>query len=136
MNFKNENTMTKRLTLLFAVLLMSTFMMKAELTSTKEGVDVISVMSAIHHVDQDRNQSITADITSHILTISIQQNVGIAQIMIRDSNGAMVELENILTSPETTCIYISECGYYRLDIVLNNGDIYYGYFTVRDGIII
>ena len=39
MNFKNENTMTKKLTLLFAMLLMSTFMMKAKQTSTKEGVD-------------------------------------------------------------------------------------------------
>lgn len=136
MNFKNENTMTKRLTLLFAVLLMSTFMMKAELTSTKEGVDVISVMSAIHHVDQDRNQSITADITSHILTISIQQNVGIAQIMVRDSNGAIVEIDHIMSSPNTSCYYISEAGYYRIDIVLSNGDIYYGYFTVYDGIVI
>ena len=128
--------MTKRLTLLFAVLLMSTFMMKAELTSTKEGVDVISVMSAIHHVDQDRNQSITADITSHILTISIQQNVGIAQIMVRDSNGAIVEIDHIMSSPNTSCYYISEAGYYRIDIVLSNGDIYYGYFTVYDGIVI
>lgn len=136
MNFKNENTMTKKLTLLFAMLLMSTFMMKAKQTSTKEGVDVISVMSASHHSDQDRSNAITADITSHILTISIQQNVGIAQIMIKDSNGAMVALDNMTSSPNTTCIYISNAGYYRVDIVLSNGDIYYGFFTVYDGITI
>ena len=136
MNFKNENTMTKKLTLLFAMLLMSTFMMKAKQTSTKEGVDVISVMSAIHHSDQDRSNAITADITSHILTISIQQNVGIAQIMVKDSNGAIVEIDHIMSSPNTSCYYISEAGYYRIDIVLSNGDIYYGYFTVYDGIVI
>lgn len=128
--------MTKRLTLLFAVLLMSTFMMKAELTSTKEGVDVISVMSAIHHVDQDRNQSITAEIISHTLTISFNEGIEIAYLMVSDSNGAIVEYDNMITGPNTKCIYISECGYYRMDIVLNNGDIYYGYFTVRDGILI
>ncbi|MBO7287460.1 MAG: DUF3244 domain-containing protein [Bacteroidales bacterium] len=128
--------MTKKLTLLFAMLLMSTFMMKAKQTSTKEGVDVISVMSAIHHSDQDRSNAITADITSHILTISIQQNVGIAQIMVKDSNGAIVEIDHIMSSPNTSCYYISEAGYYRIDIVLSNGDIYYGYFTVYDGIVI
>ena len=128
--------MTKKLTLLFAMLLMSTFMMKAKQTSTKEGVDVISVMSASHHSDQDRSNAITADITSHILTISIQQNVGIAQIMVKDSNVAIVEIDHIMSSPNTSCYYISEAGYYRIDIVLSNGDIYYGYFTVYDGIVI
>ena len=129
--------MTKKsFTLLFALLLQATFVLEAKQTSIKEGVNILSVYSANVNCDQDRSQVVTADITSHTLTISIHQNVGITQIMIRDSNGAMVELENILTSPETTCIYISECGYYRVDIVLNNGDIYYGYFTVRDGIII
>ena len=137
MNFKNENTMTKKsFTLLFALLLQVAFVLEAKQMSIQEGVDVISVSSVNHNSDFDRSQVITADITSHMLTISIHQNVGIAQIMIRDSNGAIVELGNILTSPETTCIYISECGYYRVDIVLSNGDIYYGYFTVRDGIII
>jgi hypothetical protein len=129
--------MTKKsFTLLFALLLQAAFVQEAKSMSTKEGVDVIAVYSAIHNSSTDRNLPISVDIMSHTLTVSIHQNVGIAQIMIRDSNGAMVELGNILTSPETTCIYISECGYYRVDIVLSNGDIYYGYFTVRDGIII
>ena len=129
--------MTKKsFTLLFALLLQAAFVLEAKQISTKEGVDIISVYSAIHNSSTDRNLPISVDIMSHTLIVSIHQNVGIAQIMIRDSNGAMVELGNILTSPETTCIYISECGYYRVDIVLSNGDIYYGYFTVRDGIII
>ena len=137
MNFKNENTMTKKsFTLLFALLLQAAFVLEAKQVSTKEEFDLISIYSASHNVVTERHHIITADITSHMLTVSIHQNVGIAQIMIRDSNGAMVELGNILTSPETTCIYISECGYYRIDVVLSNGDIYYGYFTVRDGIII
>ena len=129
--------MTKKsFTLLFALLLQAAFVLEAKQVSTKEEFDLISIYSASHNVVTERHHIITADITSHMLTVSIHQNVGIAQIMIRDSNGAMVELGNILTSPETTCIYISECGYYRLDIVLSNGDIYYGYFTVRDGIIL
>ena len=136
MNFKNENTMTKKtFTLLFALLLQAAFVLEAKQTSIKEGV-VIIISSLNHHVDQDRSQAITVDITSHILTISIQQNVGIAQIMVRDSNGAIVEIDHIMSSPNTSCYYISEAGYYRIDIVLSNGDIYYGYFTVYDGIVI
>jgi hypothetical protein len=137
MNFKNENTMTKKsFTLLFALLLQAVFVLEAKQVSTKEGIDIISIHSNSINSAVERNPPISADIASHMLTISIHQNVGIAQIMIRDSNGAMVDLENMLASPETTCIYISECGYYRVDIVLSNGDIYYGCFTVRDGIII
>ena len=137
MNFKKRKYHDKKtFTLLFALLLQAAFVLEAKQVSTKEEFDLISIYSASHNVVTERHHIITADITSHMLTVSIHQNVGIAQIMIRDSNGAMVELGNILTSPETTCIYISECGYYRVDIVLSNGDIYYGYFTVRDGIII
>ena len=126
----------KEKTLLILFVLFVFLGTEAKQKETLEKVDIISMYNAIYGSTESRDQAITADITSHMLTISIHQNVGIAQIMIRDSNGAMVELGNILTSPETTCIYISECGYYRVDIVLSNGDIYYGYFTVRDGIII
>ena len=128
--------MTKKLTLLFALLLMSTFMMKAKQTSTQEGVDVISIMSAIHNSDVDRSHVITAEILSHTLTISIHQNIGITYIMVRDYNGAIVDYDSLASSPNTSRIYIDECGYYRIDIVLSNGDMYYGYFTVRDGILI
>ena len=128
--------MTKRLTLLFAVLLMSTFMMRAEQTSTKEGVNILAVMSVNQHSSQDRDTPITAEIISHTLTISFNEGTEIAYLMVSDSNGAIVDYDNMITGPNTKCIYISECGYYRMDIVLNNGDIYYGYFTVRDGILI
>lgn len=128
--------MTKKLTLLFAVLLMSTFMMKAKQTSTKEGVNILAVMSVNQHSEQERNPSITAEIISHTLTISFNEGTEIAHLMVTDSNGAVVEYDNMITGPNTKCIYISECGYYRINIVLNNGDMYYGYFTVRDGILI
>ncbi len=128
--------MTKKsFTLLLVLLLQAVFVLEAKQASTKEGV-VIAVSSLNHHVDQDRSHVITADIAGHTLTISIHQNVGITHIMIRDANGAVVELENMISSPETTCIYISESGYYRIDIILNNGDLYYGYFNVHDGILI
>ena len=47
-----------------------------------------------------------------------------------------VEIDNMMSSPNTTCIYIEDSGYYRIDIILNNFDAYYGYFTVHDGILI
>lgn len=137
MNFKNENTMTKKsFTLLFALLLQAVFVLEAKQVSTKEGIDIISIHSNSINSAVERNPPISADIASHMLTISIHQNVGIAQIMVRDSNGAIVEIDHIMSSPNTSCYYISEAGYYRIDIVLSNGDIYYGYFTVYDGIVI
>ena len=137
MNFKNENTMTKKtFTLLFALLLQAAFVLEAKQVSTKEGIDIISIHSNSINSAVERNPPISADIASHMLTISIHQNVGIAQIMVRDSNGAIVEIDHIMSSPNTSCYYISEAGYYRIDIVLSNGYIYYGYFTVYDGIVI
>ena len=128
--------MTKKLTLLFALLLQAAFVLEAKQMSTQEGVDIISVKSASQHADQDRSSVISAEILSHTLTISFNEGTEIAHLMVSDSNGAVVEYDNMITGPNTKCIYISECGYYRIDIVLNNGDIYYGYFTVREGILI
>ncbi len=101
-----------------------------------ENVNLINKYDNTTNGTELRQSPVTVDITSHMLTISIQQNVGIAQIMVRDSNGAIVEIDHIMSSPNTSCYYISDAGYYRIDIVLNNGDIYYGYFTVYDGIVI
>ena len=136
--FKNENTMTKKLslTLLFALLLQVTFTLEAKQTSLKEGVNILSVKIGSINGAQERDPAVSADIMGHTLTISIHKNVGIAQINIRDTNNVVVEVDNIISSPETTCIYISDNGFYRVDIVLNNGDLYYGFFTVRDGILI
>ena len=129
--------MTKKtFTLLFALLLQAAFVLEAKQVSTKEGIDIISIHSNSINSAVERNPPISADIASHMLTISIHQNVGIAQIMVRDSNGAIVEIDHIMSSPNTSCYYISEAGYYRIDIVLSNGYIYYGYFTVYDGIVI
>ena len=101
-----------------------------------ENVNLINKYDNTTNGTELRQSPVTVDITSHTLTISIQQNVGIAQIMVRDSNGAIVEIDHIMSSPNTSCYYISDAGYYRIDIVLSNGDIYYGYFTVYDGIVI
>lgn len=137
MNFKNENTMTKKtFTLLFALLLQAAFVLEAKQVSTQEKFDLIAIYAGMENNYTERNPPISGDVASHILTISIQQNVGIAQIMVKDSNGAIVEIDHIMSSPNTSCYYISEAGYYRIDIVLSNGDIYYGYFTVYDGIVI
>jgi hypothetical protein len=137
MNFKNENTMTKKtFTLLFALLLQAAFVLEAKQVSTQEKFDLIAIYAGMENNHTERNPPISGDVASHMLTISIQQNVGIAQIMVKDSNGAIVEIDHIMSSPNTSCYYISEAGYYRIDIVLSNGDIYYGYFTVYDGIVI
>ncbi|MBO7287456.1 MAG: DUF3244 domain-containing protein [Bacteroidales bacterium] len=123
-------------TLLILFVLFGFLGTEAKQNEALENVDIISRYNGIYGSTENRNPPISVDITSHTLTISILQNVGITQIMIKDANGAMVALDNMISSPNTTCIYISNAGYYRIDIVLSNGDIYYGYFTVYDGIVI
>ena len=126
----------KEKTLLILFVLFAFLGTEAKQKEMLENVNLINKYDNTTNGTELRQSPVTVDITSHILTISIQQNVGIAQIMVRDSNGAIVEIDHIMSSPNTSCYYISEAGYYRIDIVLSNGDIYYGYFTVYDGIVI
>ena len=130
--------MTKKLSfvLLITLLLQFSFTLEAKHLSTQDGIELIPTASANAHAYEERYPPISADVIGHNLTISINQNIGIAQIIIRDSNGAIVEVDNMMSSPNTTYIYISESGYYRIDIIINNGNQYYGYFDIHDGILL
>ena len=128
--------MTKKLSfvlfILITLLLQISFTLEAKHLSTQDGIEFIPTASANHNVSQERNPPVSAEINGHMLTISINENVSVAQIMIMNSNGIMVEFSTLISSPNTKSIYISENGYYRVDIILNNGDQYYGNFSVQD----
>ena len=59
--------MTKKIPLII-MLLITTFVMKGESTSNNEGVDVFSVQTGTQNGAEFRSESISADITGHILT--------------------------------------------------------------------
>ena len=99
--------------------------------SSKDGVDVILTKEVTVSGQTDRSQSISADITGYTLTITFNDNVGIAHIVIKDSNGVYIDRENVFSTPDYATFYINDAGYYRMDITLSNGEQYYGYFRVE-----
>ncbi len=122
--------MTRNFTLiLIAFLLFLTTEAKA--TSFKEGINVASVHTGIQNGYTDRSESISADITGHVLTITFNDNVGIAHIVVKDSNGVYIDRENVFSTPDHATFIIDDAGYYRMDITLSNGEQYYGYFFVE-----
>ena len=122
--------MTKRLSLILMLLLIS-FISEAKVTSTKDEVNVASVHAGIQNGSETRSETISADITGNTLTITFNDNVGIAHIVIKDSNGVYIDRENVFSTPDYATFFINDAGYYRMDITLSNGEQYYGYFRVE-----
>ena len=119
----------KRLIVLTALLQLCV-MLEAKEFSSKEGVDLFGTKENIYNSTESRSETISADITGHVLTITFNDNVGIAHIVIKDSNGVYIDRDNILSTPNHAYFTIDDAGYYRMDITLSNGEQYYGYFRV------
>lgn len=109
------------------VILQFVFVQKVNCMTTDEGVDVFMTQSNIQNGYTDRSETISADITGHVLTITFNDNVGIAHIVIKDSNGVYIDRDNIFSTPDYATFIINDAGYYRMDITLSNGEQYYGY---------
>ena len=108
------------------------FMTEAKQKSLEEGVDVLRVHSNTQNGSTHRSETISADITGHVLTITFNDNVGIAHIVVKDSNGVYIDRENVFSTPDYATFIIDDAGYYRMDITLSNGEQYYGYFRVEN----
>ena len=83
---------------------------------SKEGVDVLVTKENTQNSAEPRSESISADITGHVLTISFNDNVGIAHIIIKDSNGVYIDNDNVLSTPDHATFIINDSGHYRMDI--------------------
>ena len=114
------------------VLLQFGYIIEAKENSTKEGVDVLLTKETTINGTEFRSEAISADITGHTLTIIFNENVGIAHIVIKDSNGVYIDRENVFSTPDYATFYIADAGYYRMDVTLSNGEQYYGYFRVNE----
>ena len=99
---------------------------------SKEGVNILAIKENIQNGTSNRSETISADITGHTLTITFNDNVGIAHIVIKDSNGVYIDRENVFSTPDYATFFINDAGYYRMDITLSNGEQYYGYFRVEN----
>ena len=91
--------MTKRLSLILMLLLVG-FMSEAKTTSVKDKVDVAAIHSGTQNGTEPRSETISADITGHTLTITFNDNVGIAHIIIKDFNGVYIDRENVFSTPD------------------------------------
>ena len=120
----------KRLIVLIALLQLG-IIAGAKENSSKEKVDVIATKENIQNGTSNRSETISADITGNTLTITFNENVGIAHIVIKDSNGVYIDRENVFSTPDYATFFINDAGYYRMDITLSNGEQYYGYFRVE-----
>ena len=116
--------------LLGIMLLSIAFMTEAK--QIKENVDVIGKQTTCTNGTTVRSESISADITGHVLTITFNENVGIAHIVIKDSNGVYIDNDNVLSTPDHATFIINDACCYRMDITLSNGEQYYGYFQVEN----
>ena len=75
--------------------------------SSNEGVDVIATKENIVSGTSFRHESISADITGNTLTITFNDNVGIAHIVIKDSNGVYIDRENVFSTPDYATFFIN-----------------------------
>ena len=114
------------------MLLQIVFSAEAKQKNVVEGVDILETKTNTQNSAEPRSESISADITGHVLTITFNDNVGIAHIVIKDSNGVYIDRENVFSTPDYAIFYINDAGYYRMDITLSNGEQYYGYFQVEN----
>ena len=121
----------KRLIVLTALLQLCV-VLEANEISSKEGIDVFGTKENTINSTEFRSEAISADITGHVLTITFNDNVGIAHIIIKDSNGVYIDRENVFSTPDYATFIIDDAGYYRMDITLSNGEQYYGYFRVEN----
>ena len=115
----------------FVMILFAASTIDAEQKYVKEGVDVYEIHSNTYNAPETRTNAISADITGHTLTITFNANVGIAHIVIKNSNGVYIDRENVFSTPDYATFFINDAGYYRMDVTLNNGEQYYGYFRVE-----
>ena len=89
----------KRLIVLIALLQLGIIAGAKEKLS-KEGFDVILTKETIVSGSTTRSESISADITGNTLTITFNDNVGIAHVVIKDSNGVYIDRENVFSTPD------------------------------------
>ena len=95
----------------------------AKENTSKEGVNILLTKETTVNGSEFRSETISADITGNTLTITFNDNVGIAHIVIKDSNGVYIDRENVFSTPDYATFFINDAGYYRMDVTLSNGDL-------------
>lgn len=121
----------KCIVLLLGIILPAAFgLANSELTTTKDGGNPI-VINKISNKGSDRNNSISASIDGHNLTVNFLTDIGHVWIKVTDATGITLEIDYSET-PAGYLYYIPSVGHYVVVITLSDGDEYYGEFEVTD----
>ena len=124
--------MVRKTTLIILAVLLGTAVL-AKPTGSDVTAEPVQIMSIISNNSNNKSSDpISATIDGHALTIYINENVGIAHIVVTNSNGVYIDRDNILHTPDMATILIEDEGFYTVTITLNNGDVYYGDFMVTE----
>ena len=96
----------------------------AEAKQNNDGINISSIHSSIQNSSEPRSETISADITGNTLTITFNENVGIAHIVIKDSNGVYIDNDNVFSTPNYATFIIDDAGYYRMKMTINTVHIF------------
>ena len=102
-------------TILLISFMLSVFNSEANQQKLSEEVDLLFIYASTTNSTEFRSQSISADITGNTLTITFNENVGIAHIIIKDSNGVYIDRENVFSTPDYATFFIVDYNYNRIE---------------------
>lgn len=91
----------------------------------------ITIIKAAGHGGYDKSNSISASIDGHDLTVIFLNDLG--NVIVKITTAAGVVLDSIgMMTPNGYIYYIPNAGNYIVTFILENGDEYYGEFTVTE----
>lgn len=124
--------MVRKTTLIILAVLLGTAVL-AKPTNSDVTAEPVRIMSIISNSSGNKSDiPISASIDGHALTIYINENVGIAHIVVTNRNGVYTDSDNLFHTPDMATILIEDEGFYTVTITLNNGEVYYGDFYVTE----
>jgi hypothetical protein len=125
--FKSQN---KRLLLVITFLLFATWC-NAAIVQSSDGYSAIQVKEAnVQHTP--KGSSIQATIDGHYLTVAFLENLGQVSVEITAVDDGLIVDYMTMTTPNGYQYYIVNTGTYIVTFTLENGDVYYGQFSVTD----
>ena len=97
----------------------------------KDNVIPIIVKEKASYGGLDKSDAITITINGHLLMVAFLENLGQVTVEITTATDSPVDFITMAT-PNGYQYYIPNTGDYIVTFTLENGDVYYGEFTVTD----
>lgn len=97
----------------------------------KDNVIPIIVKEKASYGGLDKSDAITTTINGHLLMVAFLENLGQVTVEITTATDSPEDFITMAT-PNGYQYYIPNTGDYIITFTLENGDIYYGEFTVTD----